>query len=874
MVTTAIDRARKSQIMNQQLSLQQWQRAQQIFEQIIDAPEQQVEDLLIQHCQDDDELLFAVKQLLDQDQALQTFFTQDTNKTLKQLLNEHELVADMGRYRLIKKLGEGGMGQVYLAERSDEEFHKQVVIKLIRHEHIMNEYSTTQFRKERQTLAGLEHPNIAQLLDGGTLENNTPYVVMQYVEGVPITDFCQSNQLNTEDRIRLFVKLCHAVAYAHQKMIIHRDIKPANVLVKATGEPQLLDFGIAQSAETHNKMDTMLSISGTPGYASPEQLMGRPQFASSDVYSLGVLLYQLIFETRPFNHTDQEDLIKAMQKGVDFAHPSTHIKSLSKKNKSQEKELHAILNKALSFENINRYQSCQSLIQDLECLLNLRPVSVYSVSQLYRLRKFSQRNQLSIFLSVCLILALLTFSFSTWFQSLRLKAQRDYAISQQNKAQALSDILLSAYQDADPTHTRGEQVSAREILDQSLRHINQKLQKQDISRIELKSTLSTVYNNLGLYKKATKIAQQAVDEAQNHANIDDQTVLSITLNLAMILSESGAKATTILNMVNPLMSDLALTHTDRQALRWKAMKLKATALTQLAKSQDAIVIYRQILDEKRSFLDANSLSINESIYDLAYTTYYDGYGDVNADILQQAYDTISQRDDASHHLRTKVTNVMANILIEQNQLEQAEQLYQHLYQQTLKIFGDDHPTMGPVINKLAEIAYRQGHIEQSIEYFQRYVSLSEQFFGPNHINVAFATFNLANVYESGAQDFEKAATLYQKAIDIGHQVYPNKHKNLGYFYRSLGTLYLNHNQPEVAKPFLQESLANYLHSNAPKGRNIAKGRLLMAQVYDQLSVNGLTKKYLDLALPILEENYSPENVYVQQARALQQKLDE
>src|SRR6266536_213673 len=292
---------------------ERWRKAEEIFQAALDLGPEEREQYVSQACAENTSLKRDVETLLSQNESAGDLLKAPLYGTT--VLNSFGLLADedddpllgrrLGAYRIEREIGRGGMGAVYEAVRADNEFKKRVAIKLVKRG-MDTDFILRRFRKERQILAALDHPHIALLLDGGTTADGLPYFVMEYIEGEPLYGYCDAHQLNIAERLKLFQAICDAVHYAHQKQVVHRDIKPSNVLVTAEGAPKLLDFGIAKllSPEiagdiTHDPTGTTMRLM-TPEYASPEQVQGAPTTPSTDVYSLGVLLYELLTGHRPY----------------------------------------------------------------------------------------------------------------------------------------------------------------------------------------------------------------------------------------------------------------------------------------------------------------------------------------------------------------------------------------------------------------------------------------------------------------------------------------------------------------------------------------------------------------------------------------------
>ncbi|MDQ6624941.1 MAG: serine/threonine protein kinase, partial [Verrucomicrobiota bacterium] len=279
-------------------SSERWQQVKAIVDEAMDVNSSSARAALVrQRCGGNEELLREVESLLEQTTGQMEHYASHAGASVRRDSAPLAAGQRIGAYATVRELGRGGMGAVYLAQRADEEFHKEVAIKLLKRGTDTDEV-LRRFRAEREILARLEHPNIARLMDGGTTDDGLPYFVMEYVVGVPVTAYCAAHQLSIDERLRLFLKICGAVQFAHQNLVVHRDLKPANILVTEEDEPKLLDFGIAKLVAQDKADAVNLTIPDqqrlTPAYASPEQARGEPITTASDVYSLGALLYQLL----------------------------------------------------------------------------------------------------------------------------------------------------------------------------------------------------------------------------------------------------------------------------------------------------------------------------------------------------------------------------------------------------------------------------------------------------------------------------------------------------------------------------------------------------------------------------------------------------
>jgi hypothetical protein len=383
-----------------------WDEVERVFLAVVDLPPSEQSALLQEMCEGDPQLRTEVESMLRADTTSESVFASAFATAVKKeaasFLEPSRLEGSrIGPYRLIHEIGRGGMGSVYLAARADEEYQSNVAIKLVRHG-FDTDFVLRRFRGERQILARLQHPNIGRLLDGGTTENEIPYLVMEYVQGSRITTYATEQRLSVEDRVRLFLPVCSAVEYAHRAFIVHRDLKPGNILVDATGAPKLLDFGISKllHCEVPDEVDTRDVAMATPDYASPEQIVGEPVTPASDVYSLGVVLYELLTGVRPHRivHVTPQEVEREICLNP-VARPSEAVRADQRLARQLAGDLDAIILCAMRKDPQQRYASVERLAADLQRYLERRPVTARPDSFGYRTAKFIQRHRAPIALA-------------------------------------------------------------------------------------------------------------------------------------------------------------------------------------------------------------------------------------------------------------------------------------------------------------------------------------------------------------------------------------------------------------------------------------------------------------------------------------------
>ncbi|MEM7349654.1 MAG: serine/threonine-protein kinase, partial [Acidobacteriota bacterium] len=420
---------------------ERWQRMMEIFDRVTPLPPPDREAALRQACGDDTPLRQAVAALLEGDEEAATSFLADPSTETLLPESPPPSSGHLGPYRLLEVLGEGGMGTVFLAERDDGAFERQVAIKLIRRGMESTE-TLRRHRAERQILAGLDHPAIARLLDAGSTPEGSPYFVMEAVDGVPIDRFSETVSIN--QRIALFLEVCHAVDTAHRNLIVHRDLKPSNILVTAEGQPKVLDFGIAKWLEPEAQPDAVDTTASwhrllTPTHASPEQVSGQPLTFASDVYSLGVVLYQLLAGELPFRFNGQA--LVEIERRLHTEAPPTPSSRCSDAVQARRLrgDLDQIVLKALRVDVEARYRSAARLAEDLERWQKGLPVLARQGNLRYRLGKLLRRHRRTAAAAVVALATLFAFATDRALQSARLEQALELTEQERDRAQQERD---------------------------------------------------------------------------------------------------------------------------------------------------------------------------------------------------------------------------------------------------------------------------------------------------------------------------------------------------------------------------------------------------------------------------------------------------
>ncbi|MCB1049143.1 MAG: protein kinase, partial [Acidobacteria bacterium] len=427
-----------------------------------------------------------------------------------------------GAFRLVDILGRGGMGWVFRAERIDGSFEQEVAIKLFGPESGGHDL-VRRFYQERQILAGLQHDHIARLLDGGLSQDGRPYIVMEYIQGQPLDVYCDAQRLTVDQRLKLFLQIGEAVAYAHRSLVIHRDLKPNNILIDREGQVKLLDFGIAKWVHTpalHQAVTQTGSNPLTPEWASPEQTLGRSVTTASDVFQLGLLLHYLLSGLRP------SAVQNLSGEGLELRAPSSALEAMHLKNSellneaaaarqlsfsawvhTLRGELDAIVTKAIALQPAERYPSVDAFLIDIRHFCADQTVSAFKPSFWRRTVKFIRRNRRTFALSFLLLVSLVAFSITNFVQAKRLERERA-------NAESLVDLLTSMLDYSDPSTALGQELTASEMLEKGADRVLAGLQEQPPVRIRLLETLGSIFQNRGRFERAEQMFLQALNVRQ------------------------------------------------------------------------------------------------------------------------------------------------------------------------------------------------------------------------------------------------------------------------------------------------------------------------------------------------------------------------
>jgi eukaryotic-like serine/threonine-protein kinase len=822
-------------------SPERWARIDALFGEGLDRPESERLAFLAAECGEDRELYDAVRSLLE-DAAVAgdligesvTGFAADLLATLPaDAEDEGDPVAGrrVGPYRLVAELGRGGMGAVYLAERADGEFEKRVALKLVKRGMDTDEI-LHRFRFERRILAGLEHPNIARLYDGGASDDGRPYLVMELVEGERITDYCDHRRLDIGERLGLFRDVCAAVQHAHQNLVVHRDIKPSNILVTGDGTPKLLDFGIAKllsedvgdSPRTRTDMRIL-----TPEYAAPEQLRGELVTTASDVFALGAVLHELVSGRRPAGAArggatgGESGAVATGAAGSAAARRTTP----DRLRRMLRGDLGTIVEKALQADPLLRYQSAQQLLDDLNRYRQGLPVLAQPPALGYRARKFARRHRLALATSGVVLLSLTGGLGAALWQAERAAGERDraererlVAEDERDAAEQVAAFLEGIFAAADPFSSRPgrmDTVRVGAFLDRGAERIDEELLDRPLVRARMLGVIGRTYRSLGAYNRAEPLLREALTtyravHGESHTDVADalNALGNLYLDLERVEDAGGAHRQALTIRRELLGPD----HRDVGA----SLNNLASALQNAGRLDEAEPLYDELLELHRRLDPPDSASLADALNTRMMLAYRQ---DDLETALPLAYEILNINRSLFHGDNPRVAqsiNNLAQLLSQTGKVEEAEPLLRQALAMNRVVFGVDHPNIAAGASNLAGALLRLGRTDEAEPLYVEAVGMNRRLLGDGHPALAGSLSNYADLLASKGATVE-AERAYREALAINRAALGPGHTSVGIVATRLGAMLCDVGRAEEGRALHAEGVA-VLRANLAAGHSL------------------------------------------------------
>lgn len=882
---------------------EQWEKVDQIVDTALELQGDQRTAFIREQCGSDDDLRSQVTQLLEAIEKSSTQAIQgDIDDFISEIVDDGSpqnpnkasslLGETIDKYEIISLLGHGGMGSVFLAKRADKAYDKQVAVKILRRG-MDTPSNKARFKRERNILANLDHPNIARLLDGGVTESGLPYLVMEYVDGKPLLEYCDNHRLPIDKRLTLFRDVCAAVQHAHRNATIHRDLKPSNILVTKDGTVKILDFGIAKLLDPDNSDQSLYQTQTTAriltlAYAAPEQVENKPITTATDSYTLGLLMFELLTGCHPFDledcdFTSSEDKIRNQQP----LKPSTKLNGLSKEEQKfvasrrqttvsklssdLQGDLDAIIMKALRKEAEGRYPSVEQLLEDLNRHENSLPLIAQSDTLSYRLGKFINRNKRAIAGILLILIAILGFGS---YHIEQVTEERNIAEQEAQKAQTVKAFLVDVFRSSNPRSMqyKGKDLTARELLVNGENAIGRKLKSQPDVYTEIVLAIGDAFTNIDEFEKAENSYQKALTQIPNTADpVENKIRTYVKLgNLKCIWTKDSTAFV-------PARKAQKLLHTIDNPE------------PQLAASVAGLMGRVNVLTED---------------YDKA-NNYY-----------QRADSIYTQTEQSRNFDYIQMLNGYGKMLIYSANPAKAEEMLsksRRLHQSVVST-----PTMTLVRNyKFLGWAERDmGNFQESNRYFNKSIELSSQLNSAQSMSTALAMYHLsinqvlAANYQEGEKMAQNVLSIYKNLLDSNNDYiqHPKKYiaiakykqgefaeaerwlheiitrrtelrgkNNIGLAapYAHLGMIYHQTNRSQKAISALKKSLQIYEQNIGSNNARIARSLLKLGSIYRDLGNYDLAKEHFRRVKAIQEEvlsdkNHQQANYYYEYGKFLQQ----
>jgi len=851
--------------------LERWQRAREVFDACIDLAPAARASTLEALCAGDDELRSAVESLLRSHDALTATIgdriARGINAGVGEVWAEARPGQRFGAFRVVEEIGRGGMGVVYLAERDDGTVAQRVALKVVGNARLGPD-ATARLAFERRLLATLEHPCIARLIDAGTSASGSAYFAMEYVQGRPITRWCDARSLSIGHRLRLFVDVCSAVQHAHTKLIVHRDLKAANILIRDDGLPKLLDFGIATSLDSDAAAATFAPHERalSPHAAAPEQWLDQPVGAATDVYALGVLLCELVAGVRPheLSGLDADDAAKRVLHEPPRL-PSSVVDAESARlrggigvaglRRRLAGDLDAIVARCLAKRPEQRYTSVAQLADDVSRHLERRPIAARLGERGYRMRRFVQRNGLAVALGSIVLALLAGFAVFTALANRELARERDQAQRrehkakfQQARAQQVSDFLVGLFKATTPEQRRGHDLTVRTLLERGRSELEKGLQQQPDLRASMLAALSDVYFALDDLDEAGKLANDAYALREPARQSDPAALRDSLAQLARLANTKGryAEALARTDEATALLTDADVA--SRSAL----LISKATALRGLAKPADATPLLRENLALVVATYGRDDRHALKAAVDLAINLRVTGAKQEAATLLEDLLPRIRAGLDADDPARADAMVWLSLAKRDGGDPAAAAPLADESLAIYTKVYGENSSQTSLALNTLATIEQKLGHNERALELFQRNLAIKREIYGRDSLQAAGAGFNVGLMQQMIGAPPETTLSSLKEALDIDVEKLPPEHVNTAIFRVGVASTLRELGRSEEAERELRLALGVFDRTKGPRGQNHALAEGELACIGLSRAVSDTDLKTLDASIRFLE----------------------
>jgi serine/threonine protein kinase/tetratricopeptide (TPR) repeat protein len=858
-----------------------WARIQSLFHDAVALPVVERRPFLQDAVPGDDGLVAEVLSMLDEDGLRGSILDRDVALVAGDVLSttRASLPQDaFGPYRLMRLIGEGGMGVVYLAERDD--LGSVAAIKILR-DAWLSPARRERFVSEQRLLAQLSHPSIARLFDADTLADGTPWFAMEYVEGVPLTDYCTARGSAIAERLRFFREVCEAVQHAHRHLVVHRDLKPSNILLTAEGLVKLLDFGISKQLDA---IDPAADVTRTalrlmtPAYAAPEQFRGAQTGMHTDVYALGVVLYELLSGRLPF---DLSNLAPPEAEAVIVGHepekPSSAAK-LAGASRTAWADLDVLCLAAMHKEPARRYRTVDALIRDIDHYLAGEPLEARRDTLGYRASKFARRNWRELSAAAAIVITIVGLvTFYTW----QLAGARNTALAEAARTQRIQSFMLKLFEGDDEAAGPAENLRVITLVDRGVQEARS-LDREPGVQAELYQTLGGIYRKLGSFDRAESLLTTALDQRRSLLGRDHPDVAESLVALGMLRTDQ-AKLEEAENLIRSgLETSRRGRPVDGPAVA-RATAALGRVLQERGKYADAIAVLEDAV-RAYSSNDAPAPDVADTMYELANTHFYAGHYDESdalnarvlamyrrlygerhphvADVLvnlganqhergrykdaerfyRQALDMTSSWYGKDHYQTAAKLTMLGRVLVRDDRPDEATDLLHQALEIRQRVFGKAHPQVASTLNELGTIALGRGQLDEAESFFVRMADTYRAVYGDSNYLLGIARSNLASVHIARKQ-YAQAEAMYREVIEHFTRTLSADHLNTGIARIKLGRALVRQERYAEAEPEILAGYDNLTKQTSSTVSWLKAAREDLVAVYDALKQPENARKY-------------------------------
>lgn len=775
-----------------------WPEVDALFDRVLDQPAERREQFIREECAHDPELEAAVRELIDAGDRIGVHDSQPAAALLRAAFAEHthrgEHRVDMkpgdvvDRYRLVSELGRGGMATVYEAERADGSFDRRVALKVLRWGWGASEL-VRRATVERQILSGLQHPNIATLLDGGTTEDGRPFLVMELVDGRPITEWVDGQQRGVRDRLETFLQVADAVAYAHSHLVVHRDLKPSNVLVTSDGQVKLLDFGVAKIVDAGRSGEPVTRFGPapmTPEYASPEQRGGERVTALSDVYQLGALLYRMLTGRRP---AEGRKAVPASPYPGGVERPSDVVPERAFARQLR-RDVDTIVMKALEELPSARYRSAEALAADVRRYLAGRPIVARPASAFERARKFSRRNPWFWPSVAAGTVAVGAYVGTVVRYSRSVEQERNEAVAQAERAEALRSFMLGQFASAAPFSNApvDPDVTVVEAMERGAESARTELEGEPLLLAEMLSAMAKVYNDLSLRSEARVLLDEAMALRREHGADNSAEQLQDLGTLGTILGREGQRDTARVLLATRLDLEREM-FGDQHPRTADALERAAWHWGELGEVEQAVAWSEEAVEIRRGVAPPDTASLSSSLA-----------------VLSDYYRWVERWSDA-------------------------ERAATEAYDLALAAFGEDHPVTAGNKGHLAQVASDMGELDTAAQHYRELLPVLERTIGEQH-EYTLANWNNLGVLLDRAGDLAGAEEVHRRMLEIRRSRYgTDEHGEVGASLQNLAAVLIRQGRSEEADSLARQAEQVFRVINGPRHFSVAFALLTRSEAY-------------------------------------------